>query len=271
MGDGEVFFWLQERDLGNFGDALTLVFLNRLFEGECLYPHHSIHLVGSVITPARMRNVLKESLATGDGLGRAVFWCCGKKDEKPLAADVRARCTFLGVRGTLTRDALSLPLSTPLGDAAFLLPRMYRPRHDPETAGKVLWVPHFHHDDPSEQDLDGSPDYVVKRPAIPNTAEACERFIDAIASARFVMANAMHAAVVALAYGVPFAFWKGSGINVPYKWRDLTSAFGVELDFCRNFDEARVVFDRTRPDSAFAELDLEPLLTVAPYRLRERL
>lgn len=148
---------------------------------------------------------------------------------------------------------------------------MYQPRHDPETTGKVLWVPHFHHEDPSEAELESCPDYVVKRPAIPNTVEACERFIDAIASAHFVMANAMHAAVVALAYGVPFAFWSGSGINISFKWRDLTSAFGLELEFHKTFHKAQAAFDAVRPDRAFAELDLSPLLAQTPYPLRDRL
>ncbi|MBP0495696.1 polysaccharide pyruvyl transferase family protein [Pararoseomonas indoligenes] len=268
MTTNRVFFWLQKQPVGNFGDALTLVYLNRLFEGECRYPAHSIHLVGSVITEARLESVQKTALAAGDGNGLALYWQCGKKDGEPLPEEMLRRCRFLGVRGTLSRDALGLPRSTPLGDSAFLLPRMYQPKNDPAVAGKVLWVPHFHHQDPSGQDLDKCPDYVVKRPAIPNDAASCEAFIDAIVSARFVMANAMHAAVTALAYGIPFAFWSGSGINVPFKWRDLTSAFGIELAFHQSFLAASEAYDRSRPDKAFAEMDLDPLLRVAPYALR---
>jgi hypothetical protein len=264
-----VFFWLQQQPLGNFGDALSLVYLSRLFEGECRYPASSIHLVGSVITEARLRSIQKVALAAGDSEGLALYWHCGKKDGEPLPEEMFRRCRFLGVRGTLTRDALGLPRSTPLGDSAFLLPRMYQPKNDPTVAGKVLWVPHFHYEDPSEQELEGCPDYVVKRPAIPNDAASCEAFIDAIASARFVMANAMHAAVTALAYGTPFAFWSGSEINVPFKWRDLTSAFGTDLAFHRRFQDGSAAYDRTRPDRAFAEMDLEQLLRVAPYALRD--
>lgn len=271
VADGNVFFWLQDEPLGNFGDMLTLLFRKRLFAGPCLYPDRSIHLIGSVITPPRLRNVQRASDAAGDGRGLALFWGCGKKDALPLPREALDRSLFLGVRGTHTRDALGLPPSTPLGDTGFLTPRIYQPRHDPEASGKVLWVPHFHHADPTEAELDGCPDFLVKRPAIPNTAEACEAFIDAITSARFVMANAMHAAVIALAYGIPFAFWSGSGINVPFKWADLTSAFGVELPFCERFGEAQAAFDRVRPDRAFARLDLAPLLAQAPYALRDGL
>lgn len=130
----------------------------------------------------------------------------------------------------MTRDALGLPrAATPLGDTALLLPGFYSPRHDARTAGKVLWVPHFHYEDPTPEALDQTPDRCVIRPAIPNTVDACERFIDAIASAEFVMANAMHAAVVALAYGVPFAFWSGSEIDHPLKWAGLSSGVGFSL------------------------------------------
>ncbi|WP_160000705.1 polysaccharide pyruvyl transferase family protein [Roseomonas sp. 18066] len=258
MTEPPLFFWRQEREIGNFGDALALVFLKRFFAGECHYPRHVLHLLGSVVTERRIEAVQAEAR-------QALFWGCGKKDDQPLPAALRQRCTFLGIRGALSRDALGLPRDTPLGDPALLLPRCYRPQHDPVAAGKVLWVPHVHHDDPTAQDLEGCPPHLVRRADTPNTAEACESFIDAIASARFVMANAMHAAVVALAYGTPFAFWAGSGINVPFKWRDLTSAAGLELAFHRSFPEAARAFDRTRPDRAFAGLDLDPLLRVAPY------
>ncbi|MFD1331507.1 polysaccharide pyruvyl transferase family protein [Methylopila musalis] len=267
----DVFFWRQDERLGNFGDALTLVLLDRLFEGSCLYPDHAIHLIGSVITAARTKAVLREAKRAGDETRRLLFWGCGKKDGLALDEEAHRRCTFLGVRGVLTREALGLGRDTPLGDPALLLPRIYRPTTHPATSGRVLWVPHVHFGDPTPEDLDGCPDHVVMRPDIPNTAQDCERFIDAIASARFVMANAMHAAIVALAYGVPFAFWSGSGVNAPFKWADFTSAFGVELDFHRTYAGALAAYDRTRPDRAVAELDLTPLLKVAPYRLRERL
>ncbi|SHM67522.1 Glycosyltransferase involved in cell wall bisynthesis [Sphingobium sp. YR657] len=262
------FFWRKDKSLGNFGDALTLVFLDRLFDGDCLYPSHSVHLIGSVITPARLEAVRKAGRAAGDENGRALFWGCGKKDGLPLDQSDARRCIFLGTRGILTRDALGLPRSTPLGDPALLLPRFYSPKHDAAVSGKVLWVPHVHYGNPTERDLDGCPAHVVMSPSIPNTADACERFIDAIISARFVMANAMHAAAVALAYGVPFAFWPGDGINVPFKWRDLISPLGMELDFHRTYASGHAAYERMRPDRAFASLDLQALLDVAPYRLK---
>ncbi|SEQ86355.1 polysaccharide pyruvyl transferase family protein [Sphingobium sp. YR768] len=266
----DIFFWRQDKALGNFGDALTLLFLKRLFIGDRLYPGHVQHLVGSVITVNRLEIVRRDAQAAGLPEGRALFWGCGKKDGERLPPDLQRQCRFLGIRGTLSRDALGLPRDTPLGDSALLLPRVYQPRHNAQASGKILWIPHVHHEDPGEQDLDGCPDYLVRRPSIPNSAEACEAFIDGIASARFVMANAMHAAIVALAYGTPFAFWSGSGINVPFKWQDFTSAFGLTLDFHRTYGEAAAAYDRTRPDRAFANLDLEPLLKVAPYGISGR-
>jgi hypothetical protein len=264
-----VFFWRQEEEIGNFGDALTLLYRERLFTDRCLFGAGSLHLVGSVITPHRLKQAKRDGYRPNDWQGRAIFWGCGKKDGDPLAPELQRGAIFLGVRGTLSRDALGLPrAATPLGDTALLLPRFYTPRPDARTAGRVLWVPHFHHEDPTPEALAETPDHCVMRPAIPNTVEACERFVDAIASARFVMANAMHAAVVALAYGVPFAFWRGSAINHPFKWADFTSGVGFDLPFCDSVQEGRALFERVRPDRAFAEVNLKPLLDVAPYQPR---
>lgn len=265
----DVFFWLKDKETGNFGDALTLLYLARLFEPDCLFTAGSLHLVGSVITENRLKVARRKGQPGSDWSGRPIFWGCGKKDAQPFAPELQRPAIFLGVRGPLSRDVLELSRShTPLGDTALLLPCCYQPRHDPRTSGKVLWVPHFHYADPTPDQLDAAPDSCVMRPAIPNTAAACESFIDAIASADFVMANAMHAAVVALAYGVPFAFWRGSEINCPFKWADFAAGVGFDLPFCDSPAEGRVLYAAARPDRAHAAMDLRPLLDVAPYRLQ---
>lgn len=264
----KLFHWRAKEERGNFGDALTLLYTKWMLSDQSIFRWGTLHLVGSVISVDRITTCIRDGFEKNDGMGRAIFWGCGKKNEQHLPSELQRRAIFLGVRGVMTRDALGLPkASTPLGDTALLLPRFYRPKHHARASGKVLWVPHVHHPDPTERDLAGCPDYLIKSPAIPNSAEACEEFVDAVASARFVMANAMHAAIVALAYGTPFCFWGGSYINHPFKWSDFTSGVGFKMDFVASFKEAERMYDRIRPDQAYATMNLDPLLDVAPYRV----
>lgn len=263
-----VFHWRSKELLGNFGDALTLLYQECMLDQLCLFKSGTIHLVGSVISVDRVTYCRRHGYSAHDGLGRAVFWGCGKKNADPLPADLARRAIFLGIRGVHSREALSLPRDTPMGDTALLLPRFYTPKVDARTSGKVLWVPHVHHPELEPSDFEGCLDPVVMSPAIPNTAEACRLFIDSIASARFVMANAMHAAVVALAYGVPFAFWGGRYINHPFKWQDFASGLGFEMPFAMSYAEGQSIFERIRPDRYYATWDPVPLMDVAPFRMR---
>lgn len=263
------FHWRDGHAFGNFGDALTLLYKDLFFEGPSLVRAGTIHLVGSVITENRLNEGRRNGFSVNDEAGRSVFWGCGKKDGAAIAQPLIDTAIFLGVRGALTRDALGLAATTPLGDTALLLPRFYEPRHQPESYGKVLWVPHIHHPALRDEDIAGPDACLIRSPAIPNTVEAVADFIDTIASASFVMANAMHAAVVAMAYGVPFAFWSGRYVNVPFKWQDLTSAMGFDMPFASDFAQAERIYDRVRPDQAFANWDPEPLMAVAPFRLKQ--
>ncbi|MBS7546129.1 polysaccharide pyruvyl transferase family protein [Ancylobacter oerskovii] len=263
-----IFHWRAKETLGNFGDALTLLYQARMFEGPCLFRTGTVHLVGSVISDRQIAKTSARGPHEDAGPGRAVFWGCGKRDAKPLPPLAERRAIFLGIRGEHSRLALDLPRNTPLGDTALLLPKFYTPAVNPETAGKVLWVPHVHHPKVTVETLGTDMDSVIMSPAIPNTVAACEAFIDAIASARFVMANAMHAAVVALAYGVPFAFWSGKYLDVPFKWQDFASGVGFTLPFAPSLAEGMRLFEEVRPDRFMAEWDPAPLMEVAPYRFR---
>ena len=263
----EVFHWRAKEELGNFGDALTVLYQTTMLDDVCSFRSGVIHLVGSVISENRIEKSFLRS-EKSSGRGQAIFWGCGKKDAKSLPRDLIRKSIFLGVRGPRTRDALDLPRNTPMGDTALLCPRFYRPKPDSRTLGRVLWVPHVHHAALDVAALDPSPASVVLSPSIPNTAEACQGFIDAIASARFVMANAMHAAVIALAYGVPFAFWTGSYVNHPFKWHDFAEGVGFEAPFASSFCDGIAAYDRCRPDRAFSAWDAAPLISVCPYGLR---
>tara|TARA_R110000868_G_scaffold138843_4_gene353356 strand:+ start:11454 stop:14717 length:3264 start_codon:yes stop_codon:yes gene_type:complete len=69
-------------------------------------------------------------------------------------------------------------------------------------------------------------------------------FIDAISSAKFVLAGAMHAAVTAAAYGVPFGFWDSESIDIPTKWEDIAGLINIPCQFFEDVDAASVFYEQ---------------------------
>ncbi|MCC7275581.1 MAG: hypothetical protein IT561_23125, partial [Alphaproteobacteria bacterium] len=87
--------------------------------------------------------------------------------------------------------------------------------------------------------------------------------IDAIRASRFVLAGAMHAAIVAMAYGVPFAFFADGHLDCPAKWTDLAESIGIAPIMVRSHAEGRDAFTRhaatLRLPSQSRLLDASPL------------
>lgn len=173
---------------------------------------------------------------------------------------------MLGVRGPLSRHWLDLPADTPLGDPALILPRIFLPSRDDAVAGRTICMPHFldQTDDATLLALTGA-DRVL-RPNIPANTKVCERLIDAIASARFVLAGALHGAIVAHAFGTPFAFYNAARIDVPFKWQDFAASIGYDCAFVDTVTEGMAYYDANRGRPSLCWLD--GLLAAAPFPLR---
>jgi hypothetical protein len=128
-------------------------------------------------------------------------------------------------------------------------------------------VPHFNDpkDDATLLARSGA-DFVV-RPKIPATLAAVEEFVDAIAGARFVLAGALHAAVVAAAYDVPFAFMDNGHVDIPFKWRDFAASINVNLQFAQNVDDGLHTYN-TLTIQRLKKPKLLPILRVCPFFIR---
>lgn len=267
--DSRSSYWRKGQGAQNIGDFLSeflFIHLSRKspsdwFAGAPAGEHDVIHLLGSVIADAPIARALEHARAGG---GRPVaFWGCGKRDEQPVAPGLLARCDILGARGPLTRDALGLPPETPLGDPGLLLPLLHEPHSVPGLAGAAICVPHFFEKRPDAEllDLTGA-DRVVRPNIAPRVAELT-RLIDAIAGAGFVLAGALHAAVVACAYGVPFAFFDSGYVNLPFKWQDFAGSVGIPCRFVGTVADGVACHEAVlRP--ALRRPRLAPLLEVAP-------
>lgn len=209
----KAYYWKPADGL-NLGDWLTALLVDQLAgsvsepkAGEpCLIACGSIlhgqHLTG---IPASCIHVW------GSGLGDAA----SIPPELPL--------TFHAVRGPITRRNLFLPPATPIGDPGLLVPEVLDLTADLKKHGdEVLYVSHV-----SE-----------RTPAVPHLADAAVsawvpsadwalKTIGRISQAHFVLAESLHAAILAQAYGVPWApfshRWtklKGLGYGHFLKWAD---------------------------------------------------
>ena len=231
-----VTYWKQGEPVQNFGDFLTEIFIQRVTApGPARYPR--LRLVGSVISARDIRTDLHAIRETPHGL--LGYWGCGQRDEFIIEPELRARCRFHGVLGPLTRELLGLPVNTPLGDSALLIPILYRPRLVPELVGRILCMPHFHDASTDRTILQNSGADLILRPNLPASMDLLLKAIDVICSVDFVLAGALHAAIIACAYGKPFAFYTGAHIDLPFKWMDFSASINVPTVFARNADEGR--------------------------------
>ena len=146
--------------------------------------------------------------------------------------DIRANpaqwCVY-GVRGPLTAELLDLPREAVLTDPAILLadhPRWRGPRRESNNAesGNVIFIPHW------------------KSIRFGQWQAACElaqiefvdpcgnarEVIDRIAGARLVIAESMHAAIIADALRVPWVPVVLSREVAPFKWADWAATVGLE-------------------------------------------
>jgi hypothetical protein len=260
---GTVHYWLENEPRRNLGDYLSVLFVRRL---AATPPdrYASTRLIGSVIVDFIIAQDLAGIPEGPEGL--IGFWGCGLRDDRPLPEALARRCRFHGVRGPLTRDRLGLPPDTPLGDPALLLPLIHRPEAA-ATAGGTLLVPHIH--DPSDHAvlLARTGAGAVLAPTVASRPAAMIAAINAIASAEFVLCGALHAAIIACAYGRPFAFVDTGHIDLPFKWFDFAASVGIPAVFVRTLAEGRLAWE-TLTGPALRRPPWLPMVNVFPGTLR---
>lgn len=268
--DSKITYWLKNQPTQNFGDMLSELLFAALKkrthfswpQGDISGEYDVIHLIGSCISNYHITKDLE--YVRGMGGKRIAFWGCGVRSDEALDSDLLTRCAFLGVRGPLTRDFLKLKKSTPIGDPGLLMPFLYAPRPSKSFEGKTICVPHFLEKKSDAALLEMSRAQAILRPNLPNRMESLLSFVDAIASARFVLAGALHAAIVAYAYGRPFAYFDSGYIDVPFKWADFAASIQMPCHFAMTVEEGLGAFDMQ--SSQYKMPSLIDLLACAPYK-----
>nr|WP_281409624.1 polysaccharide pyruvyl transferase family protein [Martelella sp. HB161492] len=197
------------------------------------------------------------------------LWGCGLRTEHSMSAEAKEECTILCVRGPLSRSTLQLGESIPIGDPGLLLPALYTPKTLRTFAGRTLLVPHFNSQKSDEELLKMSGCDALLRPSIERSALAVEAFLDELVSADFVLTASLHAAIAALAYGIPFAYWDSGEIDIEFKWRDFSASVGIPCIFCATAEEAREAYaQQIAPKIKIPPL--LPILCVAPFPVRQQ-
>ena len=262
-------FWSSDTALWNYGDAISVFLVDELIYDFFPYSAQT-HIIGSVIFDGILKDNsndrLKKSLYD-DREVKAVFWGCGIRDSGSLSSQLYSSVEFLAVRGPVSASDLRLGGDIPLGDPALLLPALYKPRRSTKFANKSVCVPHYNDSRSDDEIRSISGCDLVLRPAVKKDKASIKAFIDAICSARFVLAGAMHAAVTAAAYGIPFGFWDSGNIDIPTKWEDISSLLGIPCAFFEKVDVAVEFYD-SEIAPTIAIPSLWPLVCVAPGFLK---
>jgi hypothetical protein len=263
--DDRVLYWLKGQDVQNFGDFLTHVLCERLLTGPAVVEAPLYRLVGSTIEYWIIKADL-EDLAAAGVTGAPVYWGCGMRDVHVPPPEMMAAIAVTAVRGPLSRRGLNLPDNFPTGDPGLLLPYIHAPRPVSEVEGRILAIPHFNEplDDGALLVLSGAD--VVLRPAVDATTEAALSFIDRLCAAEFALCGSLHAAIIAAAYGKPFAFWDTGHLDLAFKWRDFAASVDIPTVFTRNVHEARTAY-RQMISPGIRLPDLTPLLASAPFKV----
>lgn len=199
---------------GNFGDDMNLWFWDRVIPGWREWRDDGAFLfgIGTILNETSLSRPGR-CLILGSGTGYA-----------PLrAAQSYPRVEFRFVRGPLTAARLGLPRETGISDPAILTPEVLAPG---PTHGNVLFVPHH------TSVATGLP-WAAWCEALGveylGPSGDSETVIRRISGARLVLAESMHAAIIADAFRVPWVSVQFSGAYNHFKWRDWAIGLGIEL------------------------------------------
>ncbi|MEL6124768.1 MAG: polysaccharide pyruvyl transferase family protein [Pseudomonadota bacterium] len=199
---------------GNFGDDLNTWIWDDLIPGWRGWEEGTVLVgVGTVLKRGFVPEGRKK-LVLGSGVGY------GTQPDLGDGADWDIRA----VRGPRTEAALGLPAGTGIVDPAVMLPTLPRFAQIEKT-GEILFVPHYK----SVPAYDWPAICAAAGVAYQSPSDAAETVIRRIAGAKMVIAESMHAAIIADAFGVP---WRGveitSGFN-HFKWGDWAESLGLTL------------------------------------------
>lgn len=202
------------RDIrGNFGDDLNPCFFDEICQDYQSAPFSKLIGIGTLLNDSL--GEVRNSIIFGSGFGQ------GRPAEIDLDTSI-----VLGVRGPYTAESLGLdPNSAIIGDPALYLPRLsFSNRGTPLAENGTIVALHHKTAELWEfpnQERDGIYFLDPGRHKI-------EDYIATIRSAKMILAEGMHAAIAATAYGIPYVRVNLLGKTDPIKWKDFQQPLGID-------------------------------------------
>lgn len=262
-------FWSSELEKWNFGDALTVLLYEEIFY-DIPTSASEVRIIGSTLSDGFVpRHSIDEgSIKWRDGHEtKAIFWGCGLREDNSLSGSSQSVIDILAVRGPRSASSLRLGADVAIGEPGLLTPIFYSPINNRQFLDKTVCVPHYNDKNSDHVLSEQTQCDLVLRPNIEKNINAVKGFIDSIVSAEFVLCGSLHAAVIALAYGKPFAFWDTGEIDLPFKWKDFADLVGIPTIFVKDIAEARIIY-REKIVKKILFPSLWKLLIRSPFLIR---
>lgn len=198
---------------GNFGDDQNLWLWDEVMPGwRDVLPDHLLVGIGTLINNLLPRGMPKLIMGSGVGYGERI-------DEA-----LKAECHFVAVRGPRSAARLGLPATVAAVDPAVLLPGLPAFQGIPR-AGRPIFVPHAS----SVPLLDWAS--LCERAGVDYVSPQGEAHavVRRIAGAPLVIAESMHAAIIADAFRVPWHAISMTPEFNDFKWMDWAESLEIPL------------------------------------------
>ena len=202
----------------NFGDDINPFLLGRLFAQKIIEdPDICILGIGTIINDVNIKKVrhFKKKVIFSSGVGYGSV-----SEHFDHTWDVAC------VRGPLSAKALSLPEDRAICDGAVLLSDMYEGVREEERT-EIVFIPHLR----STWLAGKSLQKIAKQLGLSYLEPSApfEVFINKVRRARLVVTEAMHGAILADSFRVP---WKHVALHQyhEFKWKDWCLSIGVDFN-----------------------------------------
>jgi len=222
-----IFEWKPSEGVHNFGDALGPFILKKIIEKNIfnrIVEDQTLHVypLGSCLDNNNF-NISNSHKNILIGIGYRGY---------DVDRNIFTNSVISGCRGKDTRDFLmKYDVNTEvIGDPAELIPLIVPIFLKKKKS--FLFVPHVK--DKHWQAFITSEVEIVS--ARVGNEEELVKLIKKIANSAFVIAGAMHVAIIANAYNVPFCFYKSDSIDCKPKWLDYGTSIGLSHDDVLFFD-----------------------------------
>ena len=198
---------------GNVGDDLNVWLWPRIFAD--LLDDNDDHLligIGTILNHRIPESAKYTVITSGYGYG-----------ELPIYKN--SDWEFIGVRGPLTQEKMKIGEDVCLLDGAYLMPRFLKVNK--EKKYECAYIPHV------DSMINGAWENVASLSGIRiiDPRWSVEKFITELCLCERVLTEAMHGAILADAYGIPWQAVKAYEYINDFKWQDWSLSLDMSVDF----------------------------------------